>query len=57
MKKDGTSVQDGIPDTAFPVFTDVRDVAQAHYEVVARNKSGRFVCCSGVSAKWVVIRV
>jgi hypothetical protein len=53
MKKDGTSVQDGIPDTAFPVFTDVRNLAQAHYEAVARNKAGRFVCCGGVSAKSV----
>jgi len=47
MKKDGTSVNDGIPETHFPVFADVRNVAEAHYEAVARNKSGRFLICSG----------
>lgn len=50
MKKDGSSVKAGVPETPFPVFADVRNVGKAHYEAIARGKNGRFIICSGVSS-------
>ncbi len=49
MKKDGSSVKAGVPDTAFPAFADVRNVGKAHYEAIERGQSGRFIVCGGVS--------
>lgn len=49
MKKDGSSVKAGVPDDAFPAFADVRNVGEAHYQAIAKGKSGRFIICSGVS--------
>ena len=36
-----------IPHTAFPVWADVRAVAQGLYEIVSRRKEGRYIICNG----------
>lgn len=37
-----------VPATRFPCLSDVRDVAEAHYQAVSRTASGRFIVASGV---------
>ncbi|OAV86218.1 hypothetical protein PTTG_02747 [Puccinia triticina 1-1 BBBD Race 1] len=37
-----------VPPTRFPCLSDVRDVAEAHYQAISRMASGRFIVASGV---------
>ncbi|KAJ9125380.1 hypothetical protein QFC22_000340 [Naganishia vaughanmartiniae] len=46
MKPDGSSTKE-VPETQFPAYADVRDVATAHYETVARDLEGRYLICNG----------
>ena len=53
MKPDGSSKKEGVQPTGFPAWADVRNVADAHYEVIAKGKSGRYLVSNGVSASSV----
>ena len=41
----GTDEQ--LPHTSFPVWADVRSVAEGLYEVINREENGRFIICNG----------
>ncbi|KAA1097782.1 methylglyoxal reductase (NADPH-dependent) gre2 [Puccinia graminis f. sp. tritici] len=37
-----------VPPTRFPCLSDVRDVAETHYQAISRMATGRFIVASGV---------
>ncbi|KAK1921477.1 hypothetical protein DB88DRAFT_443318 [Papiliotrema laurentii] len=39
-----------VPDTPYPNYVDVRDIARAHYEAVVRKTNGRFNINGGVTS-------
>ncbi|CAO1614985.1 unnamed protein product [Sympodiomycopsis kandeliae] len=41
------SGSDEIPPPSFPLYADVRDVAETHFQACAQNVQGRFAVCGG----------
>ena len=54
MKKDGSSSKE-VPDTAFPAFADVRNVAEAHFKSSIEGKNERYLVCNGTFTNQTIV--